>query len=124
MIKPIVALATVLVLICCLASPLEAKLLRRQRIYDDSFGGSPYGGYDGPQTGMATGERAIMTIRGARGPYGMPPSRIQIEDNLTEANIRAEATIDSSLVTVAAVAVCRTTHNRTTATQTMEGKWS
>lgn len=81
MIKPIVALAAVLVLICCLASPLEAKLLRRQRIYDDSFGGSPYGGYDGPQSGVATGERAIMTIRGARGPYGMAPSRIQIEDN-------------------------------------------
>lgn len=76
-IKPIVAL----VVICCLVSqPLEAKLLRRQRIYDDSFGG--LSSYDGPYSGGATGERAIMTIRGARGgPYGMPPSRIQIEDN-------------------------------------------
>jgi len=63
---------------CC--SVLEAKLLRRSRIFgEDSYGG---GGYNGPYSAGATGERALITIRGARNPYdGTAPSKIAIEDN-------------------------------------------
>lgn len=54
--------------------PLEAKLLGRQRFYEDPYAESgPYGG--------ATGERAIITVRGARNPYsGYAPAKIAIED--------------------------------------------
>lgn len=70
--------ATIVALVAIIScSLLEAKLLRRQRIYDDQLGG-----YDGPYSGGATGERAIVTVRGARNPYdGSAPSRIAIEDN-------------------------------------------
>lgn len=74
-IKTTVAIAIIMGLICCSAS--DAKLLRRSRLYEDSLGG-----YDGPYNGGATGERAIVTVRGARNPYdGSAPSRIAIEDN-------------------------------------------
>lgn len=47
----------------------EAKFLRRSRYFDDQLEG-------------ATGERAILTVRGTRNPYdGSAPSKIAIEDN-------------------------------------------
>lgn len=63
------------VLIAAMVQPLEAKLLGRQRFYEDSYGeGGPYGG--------ATGERAIITVRGARNPYsGHAPGKMAIEDD-------------------------------------------
>lgn len=69
-------------LVCCLAAAAigggaEAKLLRRSRYQDDYLGG-----YDSPYAAGATGERAIVTVRGARNPYdGSAPSKITIEDN-------------------------------------------
>lgn len=61
----------------------DAKLLRRSRYYDDIDGG--YGGYGGSPHGMSssvpTGERALLTVRGARNPYdGSAPSKLAIED--------------------------------------------
>lgn len=77
--KLISVVAVVLALVyCCLAASgsSEAKLLRRSRYQDDYLGG-----YDMPYSG-ATGERAIVTVRGARNPYdGSAPSKIAIEDN-------------------------------------------
>lgn len=72
----IVALATLWAACCG-----EAKLLRRSRYYDD-LGGAGYDGPYGSGVPMPTGERAILTVRGARSPYdGSAPSKIAIEDN-------------------------------------------
>lgn len=69
-------IVALLVVVFC--ASLDAKLLRRSRYYDNPM----MGGYDRPYEGGATGERAIVTVRGARNPYdGSAPSRIQIEDN-------------------------------------------
>lgn len=65
----LVVLAAVLIS----ALQTEAKLLGRQRFYEDSYADGPYGG--------ATGERAIITVRGTRNPYnGYAPGKIAIED--------------------------------------------
>lgn len=77
-IKQIAAFLALLA-IFCYSSLVDAKLLRRSRFYED-----PIGSYDGPygNLGGATGERAIVTVRGARNPYdGSAPSKIAIEDN-------------------------------------------
>lgn len=60
------------------SSSVDAKLLRRSRYYED-----PIGSYDGPygNLGGATGERAIVTVRGARNYDSSVPSKIAIEDN-------------------------------------------
>ena len=56
----------------------EAKLLRRSRYYDDFDYDRGYG----PAVPVATGERALITVRGARHPYdGSAPAKIAIEDN-------------------------------------------
>lgn len=54
----------------------EAKLLSsRQRFFDEPYANTPYGS-------MATGERAVITVRGARNPYdGRAPARLTIEDD-------------------------------------------
>lgn len=68
-----------LLAIVCYSAFADAKLLRRSRFYED-----PIGAYDGPygNLGGATGERALLTVRGARNPYdGSAPSKIAIEDN-------------------------------------------
>lgn len=74
-------IALFLVLCSCMySSPAEAKFLRRSRYMDEGYGGydSPYGG----SMAVPTGERAIVTVRGARNPYdGTAPSKITIEDN-------------------------------------------
>lgn len=91
--KNLSSLISIIVIICILVINLEqhveGKLLHRSRpYYDDSYTNgydSPYGGgihgYAGPM-GAATGERAILTVRGTRNPYdGSAPSKITIEDN-------------------------------------------
>lgn len=75
-IKQSIVLSALLVIICC-SSISESKLFGRSRYYDDPIG------YDGPygMTG-ATGERAILTVRGTRNPYdGSAPNKLIIEDN-------------------------------------------
>lgn len=55
----------------------DAKLLRRSRYYGDG----PMDGYDSPYASGSTGERAIITVRGARNPYdGSAPNKLIIED--------------------------------------------
>lgn len=77
-ITQIIAVLTIVGLICGLST--EAKLLRRSRYYDEPYLNG--GGFDGPYASGATGERAIVTVRGARNPYdGSAPSKIIIEDN-------------------------------------------
>lgn len=52
---------------------VESKLLRPTRHYEDDFDG-PYG------RPFRTGERAIVTVRGARDTYsGLPPRHLAIE---------------------------------------------
>lgn len=83
MIKQILALIALLLIVCPMTLT-EAKLLRtRSRIYEDSLiGGGGYGSGGPYAMGGATGERAILTVRGARSPYdGSAPSKIAIEDN-------------------------------------------
>lgn len=59
----------------CLVSS-EAKLFGRSRYYENDM--DQY--Y--PSASVRTGERAILTVRGARNPYdGSAPSRLAIEDN-------------------------------------------
>lgn len=54
----------------------EAKLFGRSRYYEDSM--DPY--Y--PSASGRTGERAILTVRGARNPYdGSAPGKMIIQDN-------------------------------------------
>lgn len=75
----VLLLATIALIINQVAIPGEAMLLRRSRYLDD-YNSSPY---ETPYGGaaMPTGERAIVTVRGARSPYdGSAPSRIAIED--------------------------------------------
>lgn len=87
LIKQALALMSLLLIVCSISQTTEAKLLRtRSRIYEDSLIGGGYGGGyggGGPYAmGGATGERAILTVRGARNPYdGSAPSKIAIEDN-------------------------------------------
>lgn len=72
--------ALAMLTVCQVVTPNEAKLLRSSRYFDD-YSSSPY---DSPYSGSAvvpTGERAIVTVRGARSPYdGSAPGRIAIED--------------------------------------------
>lgn len=59
--------------LCC----AEAKFLRRSPYYDDLDGM-----YGAGSRNVPTGERAILTVRGARNPYdGSAPGRLTIEDN-------------------------------------------
>lgn len=54
---------------------LDAKLLSRQRFYED-----PYATGMGSYGPMATGQRALITVRGARNPYdGSAPAKLAIE---------------------------------------------
>ena len=71
------SLACVLLLICQL-TPVESKLLRSSRYFDDEpYGAGPYGG-----GAVRTGERAIVTVRGARDTYsGLPPRRLTLESS-------------------------------------------
>lgn len=82
MMKQSLVTLALLAFACYLAQQsCEAKLLgsRRSRFYDD---GSSFGGYGAGSYGMPTGERAMITVRGARNPYdGSAPSKISIEDN-------------------------------------------
>lgn len=69
--RQVFALAALLAIVFVASS--EAKLLRRSRFYDDQF--------DGPYP-VPSGERAIVTVRGARHPFdGSAPAKIAIEDN-------------------------------------------
>lgn len=60
----------------------ESKLIRPSHYYDDVEGG--YGRYGGGGSYGAgrTGERAIVTVRGARNTYsGLPPRRLTLESS-------------------------------------------
>jgi hypothetical protein len=55
----------------------ESKLLRPAPYYDEGFG--PYAG-GRPYGPVRTGERAIVTVRGARDTYsGLPPRHMALE---------------------------------------------
>lgn len=92
--KNISTLISMIVIICLgvvmqAQQQTEAKLLHRSRsYYDDNYNNGYEGPYGGGLHGLAspmgaaTGERAILTVRGTRNPYdGSAPSKITIEDN-------------------------------------------
>lgn len=76
-----IATSIAIALLCALTiaqliSTSQAKLLSsRQRFFDEPYANTPYGS-------MATGERAVITVRGTRNPYdGRAPARLTIEDD-------------------------------------------
>lgn len=80
--KILTALACLVMVSLQLSDFAQAKLIRPQRYFDDNYDGMAYAGSHLMGSGGAfrTGERALVTVRGARDTYnGLPPRSLALE---------------------------------------------